>query len=260
MRDPLAAEAIEAALRTRYVGRPFTHLESVNSTQDLVAAAGARGESEGLAISTDEQSLGRGRFKRSWVSPLGGSILISILLRPPAEVLSSVVMIAALAVRDAIADAAPDLTPEIKWPNDILLNRRKTCGILVETTREGPEGTFSVLGIGMNVNWDTALAPEIADTATSLGQETGRFVPRASVLIPLLDNIEALYEAAKAGDDILGRWKARLVTLGRAVVVEGGDTEIQGVAEDVDASGALLVRDASGATHTVRAGDVTLSG
>ena len=258
MRDPLSAEAVEAALHTRYVGRPFTHLESVDSTQDLAAAAGARGDPEGLAFSADEQTAGRGRFKRSWVSPPGGSVLLSVLLRPPPEVVPSVVMIAALAVRDAIAHAAPGLDPEIKWPNDILLNGRKTCGILVETTRHDPGGTFSVLGIGVNVNWDTASVPEIADRSTSLGRETGRFVPRASVLVPLFDNIEALYEGAKAGDDILGRWRARLVTLGRAVVVEAGDAEIEGTAEDVDASGALLVRDAAGAVHTVRAGDVTL--
>ncbi len=258
MEDPLSAVAIEGTLRTRYVGRPFTHLGSVNSTQDLVAAAGARGEPEGLAISADEQTSGRGRLKRSWISPPGGSVLISILLRPPPEVLSSVVMIAALAVRDAIGEAAPDLAPEIKWPNDILLTRLKTCGILVETTRDGPNGTFSVLGIGVNVNWDTASVPEIAETSTSLSRETGRFVPRASVLIPLLGRVETLYEAAKNGDDILGRWKSQLVTLGRAVVVTSRDTEIEGIAEDVEASGALTVRDAFGALHTVRAGDVTL--
>jgi BirA family biotin operon repressor/biotin-[acetyl-CoA-carboxylase] ligase len=257
-RDDIFAEPVENALNTSYMGRPFTHLRSVESTQNIVSAAGRRGEPEGFTVSADEQLAGRGRFKRAWVSPPGGSILMSVLFRPPPDVLPFVVMIAALAVRSAVIKAAPELKPEIKWPNDILLNGRKTCGILVETIRDEPAHTFSILGMGVNVNWDTASDPEIAETATSLGRETGRVVPRLSVLIPLLEELEHLNERAKTGDDILGRWRDNLVTLGRRVVVRGGDFEIEGVAEDVDGDGALLVRNNRGVVHTVRAGDVTL--
>ncbi len=258
--DPVSAPEVESGLKTSYLGRPLVHLPSVDSTQNMVAEAGRRGEPEGLAVSADEQTAGRGRFKRSWVSPPGGSILMSALLRPPPEIVPLVVMIAALAVRDAIIRAAPDLKPEIKWPNDILLNGRKTCGILVETTRDEPANTFSVLGMGVNVNWDTASVPEIADVSTSLGRESGRFVPRVSVMVPLLEGLERLYEGGKEGDDILAQWRDSLVTLGRDVVVGGSDTEIEGTAEDVDETGALLVRDRLGTLHTVRAGDVTLRG
>ncbi len=258
--NPLSVSDIQGVLRTSYMGHPFAHLPSVDSTQNMVAVAGRRGEPEGFAVSADEQTAGRGRFKRTWVSPPGGSILMSVLLRPPPEALPLVVMIAALAVRDAIARAVPDLEPEIKWPNDILLNGRKTCGILVETTRDEPTKTFSVLGMGVNVNWDTASVPEIAEVSTSLGRESGRFVPRGSVMIPLLEGLERLYEGAKQGDDILAQWRDSLVTLGRPVVVGGSDAEIAGVAEDVDETGALLVRDRLGTLHTVRAGDVTLRG
>ena len=257
-REHLSNESVQRALKTSYVGHPFTHSKSVDSTQNLAATAGRRGESEGLVISADEQTAGRGRFKRTWVSPPGGSIMISVLLRPPPDVLPMVVMIAALSVHEAIAKAAPDLAPEIKWPNDILLNGRKTCGILVETTGERPTNTFSVLGMGVNVNWDTRSVPEIAQTSTSVGREAGRFIDRSSVLLPLLDGLERNYEAAKAGDDIFGRWRENLVTLGRRVVVTGSDAEFEGVAEDVDETGALLVREAGGAKRVVRAGDVTL--
>ena len=258
--DSLSVSEVEGALRTSYVGHPFAHLPSIDSTQNMVAAAGIRHEPEGLTVSVDEQTAGRGRFNRTWMSPHGGSILMSVLLRPSPEILPLVVMITALAARDAIIQAAPDLEPEIKWPNDILLNGRKTCGILVETMRDEPANTFSVLGMGVNVNWDTASVPEIAEVSTSLGRESGRFVPRVSVMVPLLEGLERLYEDAKEGDDILGRWRGSLVTLGRDVVVRGSDTEIEGTAEDVDETGALRVRDRLGTLHTVRAGDVTLKG
>jgi BirA family biotin operon repressor/biotin-[acetyl-CoA-carboxylase] ligase len=259
MTDTLSTLPLTDGLATRYLGRAFLHLRETDSTQNVAAEAGRRGEPEGLVVSADEQSAGRGRFRRAWVSPPGASLLVSILLRPSPKTLPSVVMIAALAVAQAIRQVAPDLLPQIKWPNDVLLNDRKVCGILVETVYgDGGAPGFTVLGIGLNVNWDTSTVAEIADTATSLSRGAGRTFDRRLVLQRLLEALETLYEQAKAGGDIHGLWRGSLVTLGRRVRVRGGDVETEGVAVDVDASGALVIRSSDGRLVTVHAGDVTL--
>ncbi len=260
MADDLTTDAVRDRLQTRTIGRDYQHLRSTHSTQNVVATRGHEGAAEGLTVTADEQSAGRGRFRRSWVSPPGASLLVSILLRPSAAVLPMVTMIAALAVPRAIRRVAPELSPEIKWPNDILLGERKTCGILVEAARpEQEDDQFAVLGIGVNVNWDTASIPEIAETATSLSRENGRAVSRLDLLCALLEELEQLYVSAQAGGDIFQQWRAALVTLGRRVEVSGSDSTFEGVAEDVDLSGALIVRDDAGLRRVVHAGDVTLS-
>ena len=260
MADDLTTEAVRDRLQTRVIGRDYQHLQSTHSTQNVVATRGYEGAAEGLTVTADEQSAGRGRFRRSWVSPPGASLLVSILLRPPADVLPMITMISALAVSRAIRRAAPELSPEIKWPNDILLGERKACGILVEAARpEDEDNQFAVLGIGVNVNWDTASIPEIAETATSLSRETGRVVSRLELLCALLEGLEQLYVSAKTGGNIFQQWRAALVTLGRRVQVSGSDAAFEGVAEDVEPSGALVVRDDAGLRRVVHAGDVTLS-
>lgn len=257
----LSPVAVHDGLRTRYLGRAYSYLLLTDSTQNAVAHAAAQGAKEGLMVVAEEQTAGRGRFRRAWVAPPGGSLSVSILLRPPAPALPFVVMAAALATARAIRAAAPDLSPEIKWPNDILLSGKKTCGMLLETAH-GPKGPlYCVLGIGVNVNWDPSQVPEIAATATSLSVASGgRPISRRILLQRLLEELEPLYEEAKRdGSAVYRVWRSRLVTLGRRVNVQGGDVVAEGIAEDVDATGALLVRTDEGLLLTVNAGDVTLS-
>jgi len=253
--NDLSSQTLRDGLQTRYMGHEFLHLAQTASTQNVAIEQGRHGAVEGLVVSAGEQSAGRGRLRRSWVSPPGASLLISVLLRPPAPVLPSIVMIAALAVARAIARAAPELSPQIKWPNDVLLNERKTCGILVETAYDEPADvpSFTVLGIGLNVNWDTSTVPEIAETATSLAREAGRDFSLRDVLQRLLEELETVYEGAKSGEDILSLWRQSLITLGRRVHVQGGDVSADGVAEGVDSSGALLLRTDEGRLLTVHA-------
>ena len=260
MEDDLTPDSVRDRLQTQIIGRDYQHLPSTHSTQNVVATRGHEGAAEGLTVTADEQSAGRGRFRRSWVSPPGASLLVSILLRPSPAVMPMITMMAALAVPPAIRRVAPELSPEIKWPNDVLLGGRKACGILVEAARpEQEDAQFAVLGLGINVNWDTALISEIAETATSLSRETGRVVSRLDLLCALLEELDALYVSALAGGDIFQQWRAALVTLGRRVQVSGSDSSFEGVAEDVESSGALVVRDNAGQRRVVHAGDVTLS-
>lgn len=258
--DLSSLDNLQDGLNTRYIGREFYHLEQTDSTQNVVADYARNGAAEGLVVSAAEQSAGRGRFRRSWVSPPGASLLISILLRPKEETLPAVVMIAALAVARAIQKVAPDLVPQIKWPNDVLIDNKKVCGILVETVYDQTSGTpaFTVLGMGLNVNWDTATVPEIADTATSIAREAGRDFLLREVLQTVLQELETLYGQAKNGADIFSQWRESLITLGRRVHVQGSDVSLDGVAEDVATSGALVLRTEDGHIHTVHAGDVTL--
>ena len=259
MPDGLSESDVSQRLTTRIIGADYRHLSLTHSTQDDVSEAGRAGAAEGLTITADEQTRGRGRFRRSWMSPPGASLLVSILLRPSAELLPSLSMIAALAVPRAIRRVCPTMNPEIKWPNDVLIGGRKVCGILVEVVRgESEEDQFAVAGIGVNVNWDTASIPEIAETSTSLSRETGGEVSRLDLLCALLEEMEMLYMEAQEGGDVFGQWRSALITLGRRVNVSGSDSTFEGIALDVEPSGALVVQDDNGQRRVVHAGDVTL--
>ena len=259
MPDVLNESEVKQRLTTRIIGAEYRHLPVTHSTQDDVSEAGRAGAAEGLTITADEQTRGRGRFRRTWIAPPGSSLLVSILLRPSAELLPSLSMICALAVPRAIRRVCPELNPEIKWPNDILIGGRKVCGILVEVVRgETEEDQFAVAGIGVNVNWDTASIPEIAEASTSLSRETGSEVPRLDLLCALLEEMDALYVAAREGDDVFVQWRSALVNLGNRVKVSGSDSTFEGLALDVEPSGALVVQTDDGQRKVVHAGDVTL--
>ena len=259
MADALNETEVRQRLTTRTIGADYRHLSVTHSTQDDVSTAGQEGAAEGLTITADEQTRGRGRFRRSWMSPPGASLLVSILLRPNAELLPTLSMICALAIPRAILRVCPQLNPEIKWPNDILIGGRKVCGILVEVVRgDSEEDQFAVAGIGVNVNWDTASIPEIADASTSLSRETGGDVSRVELLCALLEELDALYLHAREGGDVFAQWRSSLVNLGKRVNVSGSDDSFEGLALDVEPSGALVVQTDDGQHRVVHAGDVTL--
>lgn len=260
MPDTLNESEVKQRLTTRIIGTEYRHLPVTHSTQDDVSAAGRAGEAEGLAITADEQTRGRGRFRRTWMSPPGASLLVSILLRPSAELLPTLSMIWALAVPRAVRRVCPQLNPEIKWPNDILIGGRKVSGILVEIVRgETEEDQFAVAGIGVNVNWDTASIPEIAEASTSLSRETGGQVSRVDLLCALLEEMDTLYVDAQEGGDVFAQWRSALVNLGKRVSVSGSDASFEGTALDVEPGGALVIQTDDGQRKAVHAADVTLS-
>ncbi len=259
MPDALNESEVKQRLATHIIGAEYRHLPVTHSTQDDVSAAGWEGSAEGLTITADEQTRGRGRFRRSWMSPPGASLLVSILLRPSAELLPSLSMICALAVPRAIRRVCLQLDPEIKWPNDILIGGRKVSGILVEVVRgESDDDQFAVAGIGVNVNWDTASIPEIAEASTSLSREMGSEVSRLDLLCALLEEMDSLYVGAREGDDVFGQWRSALVNLGKRVNVSGSDASFEGLVLDVEPGGGLIIQTDDGRRRVVHAGDVTL--
>jgi len=256
MEDSLSPAAIIRDLETRFVGQKVVYYPSLTSTMDVARREAQHGAAEGTIIVTDEQTAGRGRLERVWQSPRG-SLAVSVVLYPGLSLLPSLIMLASLAVVHGI-EAATELRAEIKWPNDVLINGRKVCGILIESDVQGDRVNHSVIGIGVNVNLKLAGFPEILPIATSLSDELGRDVSRLSVLRCLLVELEKLYQALSSGGSIYEEWRDRLVTLGKKVRATTVDNVYEGVAESVAPDGSLLLRGPDGNLTRIVAGDVTL--
>jgi len=252
----LSPENLILNLNTCFVGRHIIYYPSLPSTMEVAREAGWQGAVDGTVVIVEEQTAGRGRRQRSWISPQGG-IALSIILRPSVQHLPQMIMLASLAVTNAI-ESVTGLQTGIKWPNDVLIRGKKVCGILIENHMRGSNLEFTVVGIGINVNIDPAVYPEIADIATSLSAELGHPVSRDEILQKLMVAVEKLYLDIKAGQSLHQRWRERMVILGRGVqIIEEGKVE-QGVAEDVDVDGSLLLRRSDGSLTRIIAGDVTL--
>ena len=249
---------VDEKLETRYLGRNLLYLTQTATTQDVARAEAERGAPEGTAVLAEEQTAGRGRLGRPWVSPAGKNIYLTLVMRPPARQLRVLSIVSPLAIAEALEDAA-GLTARIKWPNDVLVGGRKIAGILIETALAGDELKYALVGMGLNVNLDLEAEPEIADIATSVRRELGRDASREELLAALLNVFEARYSEALKGDAPFRAWRSRLETLGRRVRATLAGRVEEGVAEDVDAEGNLLIRRDDGSLATVEAGDVTLS-
>ncbi len=254
--DSLSPEIIKEGLNTRFVGQRVVYYPRLSSTMDVARKAALIGAAEGTIILAGEQTAGRGRLKRAWLAT-EGSLTFSLILYPETRLLPFLVMVSVLAVADVVEAQAP-LKTTIKWPNDILIDGKKVCGILMENgIKEGGPG-YAVTGIGLNVNLDTEAYPDIAGIATSLSLAAGRRFSRADILRELCGRLEHWYQALKDGAPVFEVWRGRLTTLGQEVRVRAGAEVFQGVAEDVASDGALLLRQADGRLLKMPAGDVTL--
>jgi BirA family biotin operon repressor/biotin-[acetyl-CoA-carboxylase] ligase len=256
MEDKLSPSSITRDLDTRLIGQRVIYYPSVASTNELAKIEARRGVVEGTVIIAEEQTAGKGRLKRAWLSPRG-SLACSVILYPALEHLPSLIMVASLAVARSIK-AVTGLEAGIKWPNDILLNGRKVCGILVESEVRGEAVDYAVIGIGVNVNLRVADFPELLPAATSLSQELGREVSLLGLVIRLLVEIERLYLALLGGGSIYEAWRDSLATLGKGVYVVLGNARCSGIAESVARDGSLLIRRPDGSLSRIVSGDVTL--
>jgi BirA family biotin operon repressor/biotin-[acetyl-CoA-carboxylase] ligase len=254
--ESLSAAAITDGLATRFIGHEVSCYPSLPSTNDVAKTRSQEGAKEGMVIIAEEQTAGRGRIKRRWLSPRGG-IALSIILYPPLDYLSSLIMVASLAVAGSI-ERVTGLKAQIKWPNDVLVNGKKVCGILVESDVRGNKVDYAVIGIGINANLKLSEFPQIAPMATSLSQELGRDVSRREIVRSLLAEAERLYLALLEGDSVFKQWRERLVTLGQEVQVSSAEATYKGIAESVASDGSLLLRQPDGNLLKIVAGDVTL--
>lgn len=251
----LDLSAVDTALNTHHFGRRIIYETTCDSTMNLARRAAEAGAEEGTVVIAEEQTAGRGRLGRSWVSPAGKNLHVTLIARPPVDRLRVITMAAPLAVTQAADDVAGVRTG-IKWPNDVLLAGRKLSGILVESEISGDEVRFALAGVGINVNLDVEQSPDIAGIATSLLNETGQEVSRERLLASFLNRFEEMYESPVP--HIVAAWRERLETLGRDVTVTLGEETFDGVAEDVDNSGNLILRRPDGSRMILEAGEVSL--
>lgn len=242
--DDLSQASLSQALKAR----PFRFYESVASTNDLAHEWLRAGAPRGALVIADEQTQGRGRMGRLWHTPPKVALALSLILHPSAEFVSRVTMAAALAVAQT-CEVYGALAVGIKWANDVQIDGKKVCGILPEAAWQ--DGTLVGVVLGMGVNVRVNFDAELAQTATSLETAVGKRLARAELVARLCDKVE---ENLARPAWTFAQWRARLTTLGKPVQV--GD--VQGVAESVDESGALLVRTASGSMERVLAGDVQM--
>lgn len=256
--DRLTPEAVLPRLETRALGRPLIHRDACDSTNTIAFTEGVKGAPHGLTVVADAQTGGRGRRGRQWHSPPSTGLYASVLLRPDLvpQAAPPLAFAAAVAVAEALEQTL-GLSPRLKWPNDVLLQGRKVCGILLEMSAEPERVAFVVCGVGLNVNV-TTLPPELAERATSLLLETGEPVARPLVLAPLLGALERWVEryVQEGFAPLRQAWLDRAAHLGQPVRVEAPTGTVQGIAETLDADGALVLRQPSGERTRILVGDV----
>ena len=252
----LVSSTIRQGLYTHVVGRRILYYHELTSTMDEASRLAEEGADEGTVVVAEIQSAGRGRQGRSWVSQ-PGNLLLSVLFRPGMEQLPFISMIGGLAVARAVRKTT-GLFPAIKWPNDVLLGGKKVAGILAESVIVGDSVCYAVLGLGINVALDASETEEISAIATSVDASAGTPVERDSLLRQLLLDLDDLYLGLGREESPLTEWADLLETIGRTVTASFAGETRSGVAEAVDETGNLLLRQVDGQIITLTAGDVTL--
>ncbi len=243
-------------------GKLVFHEETGSTNEDCkrLAQDGAPG---GTLVVADKQTAGRGRRGRTWVSPAGESVCMSLLLRPECapNQASALTLVMAVAVLEAIEELSPG-SCGIKWPNDLVMNGKKVCGILTEMSLEKTAIDYVIIGVGMNAN-QSSFAAEISETATSLFLELGKKTDRAALIGRVLHHFEAAYAVFEKPRDLTGlmeRYNHYLLNKDRQVRVLDPQGEYEGVALGINAEGELLVKKQDGELVAVYAGEVSVRG
>jgi BirA family biotin operon repressor/biotin-[acetyl-CoA-carboxylase] ligase len=251
---------IKKDLKTVTLGSKIYHFKEVNSTQEIAKKKARNGAAEGTLIISEQQHLGRGRLDRRWISPAGG-VWLSLILRPGISLQHAqrIVLTVAIAVAKAF-NKLYNIDAKIKWPNDIIVNDKKICGILIETEGEMDKLNFMILGVGANINNSLESLGEIINTATSVMALLGNEVSRPEFVRTFLEEFENLYQKLKLGffNEILNEWKNLSNTLGALVTVETPDEKFEGIASDLDDNGFLIVKLQDNSIKKVFAGDVKI--
>jgi BirA family biotin operon repressor/biotin-[acetyl-CoA-carboxylase] ligase len=233
----------------------------VGSTNDWVKAAASEGAVEGLAVFAEEQTAGRGQIGRIWTAPPGGSILLSVLLRPRLrpDQLAYLTMLGACAAAGAVVEVS-GRPVSLKWPNDVITDRGKLGGALIETSIVDNDVEYAVLGIGINANVSRRALASIPG-ATSLQAELGHEINRNALARALLNGLDERYRILQVGnvDSILTEWRERLSTVGSSVSLQvGGALDGPYVAAGVTDRGALVLRRPDGSQFEAVAGEVSV--
>lgn len=229
--------------------------QQADSTNEIALEWLHEGAATGSVVVADEQLKGRGRKGRSWHTPPGTALAVSVILHPKVESLNRVSMLGALAICELVENLGIE-NVGIKWPNDVQIGGRKVSGVLPENAWDRDKLIGVVLGMGINVRVDFA-GTELKNTAISIESALGKPADRLELLVNLLKSVDSWYARLDSAT-LFDAWKNRLTTIGQTVTVNSADSEVHGVAEAVDEQGALLVRDDQGMVRRVIAGDIAL--
>jgi BirA family biotin operon repressor/biotin-[acetyl-CoA-carboxylase] ligase len=261
----LNLEQIDSRLETSFIGRVSgcgnELWDSIDSTNTRAAQLAASLPEEGAIVLAREQTAGRGRLGRTWISRPDTGVYMSIILRPkarPLNELSLLTMACGVAVSEAI-DAAIGVSIGLKWVNDLIFDGRKIGGILAETTGRAP--AYVIVGIGLNVALDlSTLDDDLKDRVDSLDRIAGCEIDSNQLVCAIAEKLEQRYKSLLDGQDdlILNAWCKRSVTLGQRVIASSGTRNIEGIAYDVNGSGALIIRCDDGHEEAVNAGEVQI--
>ena len=259
----MRGQEIISQLRTGWMGREIRVLDEADSTNLRVKAAAGEGASAGLVILAEQQTDGRGRRGRAWQSPAGENIYMTVLLRPDFEPEKApmLTLLAACAAARAVYQPG-EKRPQIKWPNDLVMNGKKICGILTEMGMKGVSTEYVIVGIGINCN-QTEFPEEIQKKATSLKCEYGHEVCREEIVARFLQEFESLYEEfarRKSLEFIQDEYETLLVNEGKRVCVLEPGKEWTGVAAGITETGELIVKKDSGEICEISSGEVSVRG
>lgn len=256
----LFAEEIAHDLATDTVGRAVEMHWKVPSTNDL-ARAHARRHREGVAVFSEEQSSGRGRFGRIWTAPCFSSLLFSVPLHDPTAAVEpeGLMLAGAVAVAEAVSQVT-HLSPQIRWPNDVLVEAKKVSGVLVESLPPDADSRWFVIGVGVNVNLEAPLPPDLCETAAALSTFTGRRVDRALLARHLLRRLDFWWDILKAGDlaRLTATWRRMSSIIGTFVTLESARRRYSGRVVDLDTRLGLVLQLSGGPTRAFAPTDTTL--
>ncbi len=261
--DVLHADDLRSLLPdVKIVGRDIRVFQETTSTNDVIEKLARDDVKEGVVVFAESQTKGRGRLGRKWISPASKGLWFSVLLRPEIrpQAATQLTVASATALARAIR-LQTNLSPEIKWPNDILIRGKKVAGILTELSAELDRVKYLILGIGVDVNLNASEFPaDVRKLATSLKIETGRAINRAELAAAILAELDSDYARICDGqfESVANEWEQYCTTIGHNVTIRIGGRAIQGQAESLDSDGALLLRTQHGRLERIIGGDVTV--
>ena len=260
MRDPIEAESLQRLLTTACFGRTLHILPQTASTNDVLKTLAGRNTPEGTVVIADHQTRGRGRLGRSFASPPGVGIYLSLLLYPSIEPvrLPQLTLLVAVAVAESLVETS-GLDVRLKWPNDVEIDGQKVSGILTEAVMQQAASPTVIIGIGINVNNEREDFPSaLQNRATSLALMAGRHYSRTPIVAKLLGHLETLYTSWRQTGvaPILERWLHYGPIVGRKVRFSDADITRTGTVTGLDENGALLVETGAPALQRIYAGEV----
>ena len=261
--DLMTEAEIKSLMHTDWVAKEVLYFDTIDSTNIKAQELAEKGYPSGTLVVADKQESGKGRRGRSWVSPSGTGIFMTLMIKPDINPnnASMLTLVAALAVAKAITSVTGE-EALIKWPNDIVVNGKKICGILTEMSTEEDSIRYVVVGIGINVNTES-FPPEISDTATSLKLSLGHELKRAPLIGAVLKSFEQYYSRFMEYGDMTGlmdEYNEMLANRKRQVRVLDPHGSYEGMALGIDKEGCLLVKREDDSVSAVISGEVSVRG